>query len=311
MGFKKAGAKKVKKAPGKKGRKDGWDLEGGQFKDDRVIDVVEENVGSDGVVIKQKRGPRKTQERDEYIRRGRAKIEDRKRKGQFEKKMSKRMKFGDTLKSEIDEAEYVETPVAEVAVKKVWPKNPKSVMERLQDFVEADLQRSLDSKNKTKSGQIANEAIGAAVKTSVGSSSGGEEDEEEEEEEYEMDAEEYEELNGEDEEIEEIENDEDNMSNAEEDAGSDSDEDASDDIAQLDSAQDDYEWNFNPIQIEASLKMTKDNGLKEKTNFRNKLLKMSTFDDFELYEALHPTLSARGRPAIQRYLWLTLQPLIH
>ena len=301
MGFKKAGAKKkVKKAPGKKGRKDGWDLEGGQFKDDSVRDVEKDNVGPDGVIIKEKRGPRKTQERDEYIRRGRAKIEDRKRKGQFEKKISKRMKFGDTLKSEIEEAEYVEAPIAEIAVKKVWPKNPKSVMERLQDFVEADLQRSLDSKNKIKSGQIANEAIGAAAKTSGGSSSGGEE--EEEEEEYEMYAEEYEELNGEDEEIEEIEDNESNMSNAEEDAGSDPDEDASDDIPHLDSAQDDYEWIFNPIQIEASLKMTKDNGLKEKTNFRNKLQRMSTFDDFELYEALHPTLSARGRPAIQRYL---------
>jgi hypothetical protein len=215
--------------------------------------------------------------------------------------MSKRMKFGDSLKSEIEEAEYVETPTAEVAVKKVWPKNPKSVMERLQDFVEADLQRSLDIKNKIRSGQIVNEANGAAAKTNGGSSSEGEE-EEEEEEEYEMDAEEYEALNGEEEETEEVEDDEDDMSNAEEDAGSDSDEDASDDIAQLESAQDDYDWIFNPIQIEASLKMTKDNGLEEKTNFRNKLQKMSAFDDFELYAALHPTLSARGRPPIQRYL---------
>ena len=303
MGFKKAGAKKkVKKAPGKKGRKDGWDLEGGQFKDDSVKDVEKENVGPDGVIIKEKRGPRKTQERDEYIRRGRAKIEDRKRKGQFEKKMFKRMKFGDSLKSEIEEAEYVETPTAEIAVKKVWPKNPKSVMERLQDFVEADLQRSLDSKNRIKSGQIVNEANGAAAKTNGRSSSEGEEEEEEEEEEYEMDAEEYEELNGEEEEIEEVEDQEDDMSNADEDAGSDSDEDASDEIAQLEGAQDDYEWIFNPIQIEASLKMTKDNGLKEKPNFRNKLQKMSKFDDFELYRALHPTLSARGRSPIQRYL---------
>ena len=301
MGFKKAGAKKkVKKAPGKKGRKDGWDLEGGQFKDDVSKDEEDVNVGPDGLVIKEKRGPRKTQERDEYIRRGRAKIEDRKRKNQFEKKMSKKMKFGDTLKLEIAEAEYVEMPTAEIAIKRVWTKNPKSIMERLQDFVEADLQRSFDSENKVKSGHHVEGPSAIATECNDGSSS--EEAEDEEEEEYEMDAQEYEELNGEDDETGEVDDDADVASNAEEDAGSESDEDASAGSAQLESTQDDHEWIFNPVQIEASLKTTKDNGLKEKTNFRNKLQKMSTFDDFELFSALHPALSARERPPIQRYL---------
>lgn len=296
MGFKKAGAKKkVKKAPGKKGRKDGWDLEGGQFKDDSLKDAESVNVGPDGVVIKEKRGPRKTQERDEYIRRGRAKIEDRKRKGQFEKKMSKKMKFGETLRLEIEEEEHTETSIAEIVVKRVWTKNPKSVMERLQDFVEADLQRSFDSKEKIRSGVTAEQMDKSVVESDDGCSSG-----EEVEEEYEMDAQEYEELNGE-EEPEEVDDDGDALSDSEEEVGSEFDEDASESIAQLASTQDDYGWIFNPIQIEASLKTSKDNGLKEKTNLHSKLRKLSIFDDLEVFGALHPNLSVRERLPIQRY----------
>ena len=304
MGFKKVGAKKIKKAPGKKGRKDGWDLEGGQFKDDSGKDVEDERVGPDGAVIKGKRGPRKTQERDEYIRRGRAKIDDRKRKGQFEKKMSKKMKFGDALKSEIAQTEYVYAPSAGIVLKRVRTKNPKSVMERLQDFVEADLQRSFDSKNKIISGHTTVEISVIPSKFDDSGSS-----EEKGEKIYEMDAEEYEELNGEDDETEEVDDDGDAASNTEDGFVSESDDDASDGIAQLKHTQDDYEWIFYPIQIEASLKTTEDNGLK-KTNFRSKLRKMSSFGDFELFVALHPILSARERPPIQRYLWLTLLPFI-
>lgn len=296
MGFKKAGAKKkVKKAPGKKGRKDGWDLEGGQFKDDSLKDAESVNVGPDGVVIKEKRGPRKTQERDEYIRRGRAKIEDRKRKGQFEKKMSKKMKFGETLRLEIEEEEHAEAPKAEFVVKRVWTKNPKSVMERLQDFVEADLQRSFDSKEKVRSGVTAEQMEKSVVESDDGCSSG-----EEGEEEYEMDAQEYEELNGE-EEPEEADDDGDALSDSEEEVGSEFDEDASEGIAQLESTQDDYGWIFKPIQIEASLKTTKDNDLKEKTNLHSKLQKLSIFDDLEVFGALHPNLSVRERLPIQWY----------
>ena len=296
MGFKKAGAKKkVKKAPGKKGRKDGWDLEGGQFKDDSLKDAESVNVGPDGVVIKEKRGPRKTQERDEYIRRGRAKIEDRKRKGQFEKKMSKKMKFGETLRLEIEEEEHAEAPKAEFVVKRVWTKNPKSVMERLQDFVEADLQRSFDSKEKVRSGVTAEQMEKSVVESDDGCSSG-----EEGEEEYEMDAQEYEELNGE-EAPEEADDDGDAMSDSEEEVGSEFDEDASEGIAQLESTQDDYGWIFKPIQIEASLKTTKDNDLKEKTNLHSKLQKLSIFDDLEVFGALHPNLSVRERLPIQWY----------
>ena len=296
MGFKKAGAKKkVKKAPGKKGRKDGWDLEGGQFKDDSLKYAESVNVGPDGVIIKEKRGPRKTQERDEYIRRGRAKIEDRKRKGQFEKKMSKKMKFGETLRLEIAEAEHLETPIAEIVVKRVWTKNPKSVIERLQDFVEADLQRSFDSKEKIRSGVTTAKVDKSVVESDDGCSS------EEGEEEYEMDAQEYEELNGE-EEPEEVDDDGDAVSDSEEEFCSEFGEDATEGIEQLESTQDDYGWIFNPIQIEASLKTTKDNGVKEKTNLHSQLQKLSIFDDLEVYGALHPNLSVRERLPIRRYL---------
>jgi hypothetical protein len=96
MGFKKTGGKKkVKKAPGKKGKKDAWDLEGGQFTEDAKKDEKSSDGEHSGP--KEKRGPKKTQERDEYIRRGKAKIEDRKRKWQFEKKMSKKISFNDVL----------------------------------------------------------------------------------------------------------------------------------------------------------------------------------------------------------------------
>ena len=113
MGFKKTGKKKVKKAPGKKGRKDGWDFEGGTFTEEASKGDEKSADGSKP----EKRGPRKTQERDEYIRRGKAKIEDRKRKWQSEKKMSKKISFNDILNGDsgdIEEAVEVEEEEVEV-----------------------------------------------------------------------------------------------------------------------------------------------------------------------------------------------------
>lgn len=305
MGFKKAGSKKKqKKAPGKKGRKDDWDFEGGQFTDEAKKTGDDSTVGPDGSILTKKRGPRKTQERDEYIRRGKAKIEDRKRKGQFEKKMSKKMRFGDSLRDELKqstETEFVE-PI-EVVEKKKWLKSTKSVMERLQTFVKTDLARSSISKEKRK--------LTDSIENGGSDEGNGEADVDHEgEEEYEMDADEYEDLNAEDEdeneEVEEEDEEQDgedesitNDADGEEQAGSDTDDDEKD-LSNESIGQDDFDWIFNPKSQVTSL-MVKDI-VEEKPTDRNSLQKLATFDDFQLYGALHPKVAGHRRTPVKRYV---------
>lgn len=304
MGFKKAGAKKkVKKAPGKKGRKDGWDFEGGQFTDDSKKSADDTSVGPDGSVLTKKRGPRKTQERDEYIRRGKAKIEDRKRKGQFEKKMSKKMRFGDTLIDELKEnteIAYIE-PI-EAVEKKQWFKSSKSVMERLQTLVETDLARSLTSRVKKNAIEESDEAVIDEENGDV---------DHEGEEEYEMDAEEYEDLNADENEVEDDEQDlgddldEDNAAGWDQ-AGSDTDDDVKGSL-QESIGQDDFDWIFNPQSQVASM-MVKDKVVEEKPTDRNKLQKLAEFDDFQLYGALHPIVAGHRRTPVKRCVIVSMCP---
>jgi hypothetical protein len=304
MGFKKAGAKKkVKKAPGKKGRKDGWDFEGGQFTDDTKKSGDDSSVGPDGSILK-KRGPRKTQERDEYIRRGKAKIEDRKRKGQFEKKMSKKMRFGDTLRDDLKEkTETAQIEPIEVVEKKQWQKSTKSVMERLQSFVKTDLARSSTPRVKRNAIEESDEAV-------IDEDDG--EVDHEGEEEYEMDAEEYEDLNADDLDENEEENEEqelddkldDDDADGEEQAGSDTDDDVKDSLHES-IGQDDFDWIFNPQSQVASL-MVKDKGAVEKPTDRNNLQKLAAFDDFQLYGALHPKVAGHRRTPVKRCVILSM-----
>jgi hypothetical protein len=305
MGFKKAGAKKkVKKAPGKKGRKDGWDFEGGQFTDDSKKSEIDSSVGPDGSILK-KRGPRKTQERDEYIRRGKAKIEDRKRKGQFEKKMSKKMRFGDTLRDElIEKTETTYVGPVEAVEKKRWQKSTKSVMERLQSFVKTDLARSLTSRVKSNAIEEIDEAVIDEDDPEV---------DHEGEEEYEMDAKEYEDLNADDLDENEVENedreleddlDDDDDADGEEEAGSDTDDDVKDSPHES-IRQDDFDWIFNPQSQVASL-MVNDKVAVEKPTDRNNLQKLAAFDDFQLYGALHPKVAGHRRTPVKRCVILSM-----
>ena len=302
MGFKKAGSKKkVKKAPGKKGRKDDWDFEGGQFTDDAKKSTDESSVAPDGSILAKKRGPRKTQERDEYIRRGKAKIEDRKRKGQFEKKMSKKMRFGDTLRDELkDTTEAIYIQPTEAVEKKLWKKSAMSVMERLQTFVKTDLARSLTSRVKRNANDDSIDVVNDEENDDV---------DHEGEEEYEMDAEEYEDLNADENEVENDEQDvEDEFdeinADGEEQAGSDSDDDVKDSLHES-IGQDDFDWIFNPQSQVASL-MMKDKVVVEKPTDRNNLQKLAAFDDFQLYGALHPKVASHRRTPVKRCVIISL-----
>lgn len=289
MGFKKASSKKkVKKAPGKKGRKDGWDLEGGQFTEE--IRKSENSSEIDGAATREKRGPRKTQERDEYIRRGKAKNEDRKRKGQFEKKMSKKMRFDDVIKSEMKASEGAEYPPEEIVMKRKPIKSNRTVMERLQNFFLKDLAKAptprvlRDSVDHDASAEIEIDGLS--------------------DEEYEMDAEEYAEMNGDDDEDEasdvkdeqvDIDDDHDDELDSE------SDDELNSNGPDVSSNQDDYDWMFNPVQSQVtSLLLKQNNASKEPTGYRNDLQKLSDFDGFQLYGALNPTVGSRTRHAIER-----------
>jgi U3 small nucleolar RNA-associated protein 25 len=287
MGFKKAGSKKVKKvkkAPGKKGRKDGWDLEGGQF-----IEDTKTQVSSDDLK-REKRAPRKTQERDEYIRRGRAKIEERKKKYQLEKKMSKKISFGDVLsdddKEVIEEVEYQQKVVKR---SRSCEKSSKSIMERLQGYVKKDLIRTDEAREEMN---VLNDDDEEMVEDEI-----NDDDEEIEEEEYEIDEEEYNDLNGEDDKESETDdiNNEDIIEEVE-DANSDSD--VEEEKVSKENKQDDFDWFFNPIEDQSSTQLVKKNNT-EINNIHNEVEKLSEFDNFQIYGKLHPTLKNHGRSPIE------------
>ena len=291
MGFKKAGSKKkVKKAPGKKGRKDGWDLEGGQFTE--AVSKSESSTEVDGTATREKRGPRKTQERDEYIRRGKAKNEDRKRQGQFEKKMSKKMRFDDVIKSEMRASEVIEYQPEEIVVKGKPFKSNRTVMERLQNFFDKDLA-------KAPTPRILRDSVDHDTAAGI-------EDDGLDEEEYEMDAVEYAEMNGDDDEDgasdvedEQVDTDDDH----DDELDSESDDEIKSNSPEKSSKQDDFDWIFNPVQSQVTSLLLKQNNVsKEPASYRNDLQKLSDFDGFQLYGALHPTIASRKRHTIERSL---------
>ena len=291
MGFKKAGSKKkVKKAPGKKGRKDGWDLEGGQFTE--AVSKSESSSEIDGTVTREKRGPRKTQERDEYIRRGKAKNEDRKRQGQFEKKMSKKMRFDDVIKSEMRASEVFVYQPEEIAVKEKPVKSNRTVMEKLQNFFDKDLA-------KAPTPRVLRDSVDHVTAADI-------EDDRFGEEEYEMDAEEYAEMNGDDDEdgASDVEDEQvDTDDNHGDELDSESDEEIKSDGPDKSSNQDDFDWMFNPVQSQVTSLLLKQNSTgKESNSYRNDLQKLSDFDGFQLYGALHPTIGSRKRHTIERSL---------
>lgn len=287
MGFKKAGSKKVKKvkkAPGKKGRKDGWDLEGGQFTED-----TKDHVSSDDLK-REKRAPRKTQERDEYIRRGRAKIEERKKKYQLEKRMSKKISFSDVL-SEDDEEIVEEVKYQPKVVKRSrsCEKSSKSIMERLQGYVKKNLLRSDEAREEL------NDDDEEMVEDEIS----GDEEEEVVEEDYEMDEEEYNDMNSEDDMESETDDivKEDIIDDEVDDANSDSD--VEEEKVSREDKQDDFDWFFNPVEDQSSTQLMKKNSSTEKNKSRNEIVKLSAFDNFQIYGGLHPTLKNHQRSPIE------------
>jgi hypothetical protein len=136
MAFKRKPKAKKPKKTSKKGRDSEWDHDGGV--------TYEEGQQEDPKEFRRFH----TQEKDERMRRGRLKVEDRKRKQQFASKMSKKVKFSDIWKKD---AEGQKEGIAEeVDLKPVHPSsnaNPLPVLDRLQFF----LRESLSHKNKESS----------------------------------------------------------------------------------------------------------------------------------------------------------------
>jgi hypothetical protein len=148
MAFKKKG--KVTKKKGKKsgGKRDEWSHEGGVVLDGKEAENTEE---------KGRTKRRLTQDREESIRRGKLKNNDRKRKQDFKKKMAKKVKFGDVVaKLEAEEASSKDGSDADEPVAKqqrVVRANPLDVMDRLQLFVsKAKQQRHASSDDEEEAG---------------------------------------------------------------------------------------------------------------------------------------------------------------
>lgn len=169
MAFKKSKGKTGKKKPKKSGgKRDEWSHEGGMVLDGRDA----ENADDDG-----KRKRRLTQDRDESIRRSKMKNNDRKRKKDFNMKMSKKVKFGDVVNETVasdDEAAATEVvePKYEVRL------NPLSVMDRLKLFVA----KSLDENDHSDSDNESQEGDGEDESGSEGSEDGEESEDDEIEE---------------------------------------------------------------------------------------------------------------------------------
>lgn len=147
MAFKKAKGKgKVAKKKGKKsgGKKDEWSHEGGL----QVLDGREAE-NQDGT---EKRKRRLTQDREESIRRGKLKNNDRKRKKDFKVKMSKKVKFGDILAEPTDAAASDNESEAEAPRTIEFRPNPLDVMDRLKVFVNKSLQQRVGKSDSEDGG---------------------------------------------------------------------------------------------------------------------------------------------------------------
>ena len=159
MAFKKGGGgggkggKKQKKQKKKKssGKKDGYTHEGGVSIDDDAGGAAAPGAG--GATGEERRGPRRTQNRDENARRGKLKFAERKKAIDFKKKMSKKIKFSDVLREERAAADAAAAAaaaaadeeaaaIAAAAVKRPRVKSSRSVLDRLQGLISKNLTRS-------------------------------------------------------------------------------------------------------------------------------------------------------------------------
>ena len=176
MAFKKSKGKTGKKKPKKSGgKKDEWSHEGGQVLDGRE----EENQDNSG-----KRIRRTSQEKDEQLRRGKLKHDDRKRKLKFKAKMSKKVKFDDILDKPEEMDTAAEQTNQKVSRRREFPANPLPVMERLKFFVSKSKQARADGDSSSDDDNDEEEEEGEEEDEEEGSggesnSSASERDEEE------------------------------------------------------------------------------------------------------------------------------------
>ena len=294
MTFKKSkhagGGKKKKKQNKKAGkRKDAYDMEGGTYVEDES-----KNNGNAG--DGERRGPRKTQNRDENARRGKMKMAERISSVKASKKMSKKIKFSDVLKDVMPPADIEESDEAKdnAPVKKIRHKSSRSVLDRLQFFVNANLERQSSSQDD-------------------------EEEDEEEEERYEEDDDEEDEGEEEEEDEGEEENDDEYDENEAEEAEEDdmvvddtADSDDDDDHMGNDnskSRRDDFDWFFNDscstaaspppssvISKSNSSSSSKKQSSNQGANAEHTpmpMTKLSAVDGFQLYGYLHPEVLKR------------------
>lgn len=126
MGFKKGSDKKKKKSKKKSAADREWSHEGGQS-----ISESNNSLTSNDKEKQGERRRRRTQERDERIRRGRNKIEIRKKKQEFIRKMSHKVSFNEILgMEEQDEQKTIE----ESKKRKVEPNPMKSASQVYKKF---------------------------------------------------------------------------------------------------------------------------------------------------------------------------------
>ena len=123
MGFKKHSKPKKKKSKKRTTDRE-WDHEGGQ-------ELVENNEKKEPIEPGAKRARRETQDRDERLRRGRAKIAFQNEKRNFTKKMNNGIKFKDELLTTVSAVKVEKTP----SIPHIQFKSSRSVFERLQDMV--------------------------------------------------------------------------------------------------------------------------------------------------------------------------------
>jgi hypothetical protein len=190
MGFKKAGGKKkktAKKGQGKKGRKDSWAFDGGQY-------TEEPSVKNDEELPTANRTQRRTQDRDERMRRGRMKIEERKQKKHTDQRLAKKIRFSDVLADVISESDGIDDDVQQEVKKQkyVRTKSSRSVLDRLQEFVSkaisapvasTDVARETKRDSSVKKGKEEKSRLSTIDEGGASESSLREVDEEEEEEE--------------------------------------------------------------------------------------------------------------------------------
>jgi len=129
MAFKKAKKAKKAKKSAKTSRDRTWDNDGGVVYD---RDEAQDNDETPGV-----RKRRETQDRDERMRRGKAKIEYRKKETERKKKWSKKICFADILAGRTGDEVEEKIPKFTKIKRDPYKRSSKSVSERLQFLFKA------------------------------------------------------------------------------------------------------------------------------------------------------------------------------